>query len=1028
MEIESVCKELDELKQAMEVLKEDCQVKAKLLESLRRAHDEQISKLQEAKVTIEKQTQEIAAKSDEITLARVAYEDVKNSLSEKELVVKNLSLANDNLRMSSRERLMKLEEENKELVSALDEANLRREDGERKMIACEKEIEELQILMLQYQKRCSETEQRAHAPGEVRRRDEMLERVEQENGKLEDQLKWKSEQFRHLEEAHCILQDDFQRSKKEWELEKCSLLDEMSSLQMNLDLKTRAVEDLHYRLEMCNQALAHEESRRRLLEVQMTESEARYENVVMEYEEVRSSIDALTAKRDDEIATLRNSLATKEAQFKEMEFRNAHLEQDNDELRRSWKEFQEAQINVVEATASLKTLRQKFKVLEQKHKSCSEEQRAKEVEWSTQTQKLARDLDECLIKLSSKNTEISNLQLELESSHSLLLQQKLEIEEMSIVLTVFKSKLLESSVNLESLKFEIERGNAQVGERLARLMDQLDKKNSALVQSQSEVELEREMVRELKRKIECINSVNQEHVSMLKELDQYKEMLEESSRSFNSFKEQALRKESELQENMGRVSEALDEANAALAEKTRELDMYKGMLAESSKSFNCFKEKACMKEDALQEDLRKSSDALEKANFAVAEKTNELDMYKVMLEESSRIVLHLKEQTSQATQKENDLQEELKKALDTLYEANSVLAEKRSEAAKSEYQVQEMKSVVEKLERLKSDLETELTKRHDEIISLRKDLDACFLHKMMAEETFMQEKDSLKRDVKEKDMEIKELRQQIVMLEEQHAKVQAQCDTPAEDNRNVSIAEDEYERLKCLEQEYAAKEVEISVTIEQEKAKFLEAMKEKECVIAIIQQQVVSLKRAFAELAEAAASLKPSDIRFENERLTDTLEKIVAAHILDELDIQYKSLLLVEVEKELVGLQHKLKSEEKLSFEKENKMAQIEKEQKYLQLNNNILESRVKGLKGDIKTLKALIGQFSSEGEEMKGNIVVFANLVTDLFNNEKELVKFLDNITKNAQDEEGVISCYKEVNNFPMRNDTRKPLKEQNR
>ncbi|KAM0943695.1 hypothetical protein DsansV1_C13g0124871 [Dioscorea sansibarensis] len=572
MEMEAVCKELDELKHAMEVLRDDCQVKSKLLASLRRAHDEQNSKLQEAKVTIEKQTQELDAKSEEINLSRIMYADVNNSLLEKELLLKNLSLANDSLRMSSRDRVMKLEEENKHLISALDESNSRREDEERKLSSCKKEIEELRILLVQSQKKCSEAEEKAHVLGEVRRREDMIQRVEQANEKLEDKLKWKSEQFRHLEEAHYKLQDEFQSSKKEWELEICGLHDEISSLRMNLDLQKRAVEDFHSRLEMCNQALAHEESRRKLLEIQMSEFETRYENVVMEYEEARSSIDVLTVKRDEEIATLRNSLATKEASLKEMEFTNDQLEQDNMELQRSLKEFQEAQINAVEATASLKTLRQKFRVLEQKHRSCSKEFRAKEAEWSTQAEKLGRDFEECMSKLSGKNSEISELQLELESTNFLLLEQKLENEEMSIVLAVFKSKLSESSLNLESLKFEIERRNAELEERIACLMEQLDKKNCALVLSHSEIKLECEMVLELQRQMESIESANLEHVSKLKELDMYKEKLEESSRSFSSFKEQVSQKESKLQENMRRVSDELDEANSALAEKSQELD------------------------------------------------------------------------------------------------------------------------------------------------------------------------------------------------------------------------------------------------------------------------------------------------------------------------------------------------------------------------------------------------------------------------------------------------------------------------
>ncbi|KAK7338762.1 hypothetical protein VNO77_19393 [Canavalia gladiata] len=48
--------------------------------------------------------------------------------------------------------------------------------------------------------------------------------------KVEEQLKWKNEQSKHLEEAPKKLIDQFELRKKEWELEKTKLLDEIASL------------------------------------------------------------------------------------------------------------------------------------------------------------------------------------------------------------------------------------------------------------------------------------------------------------------------------------------------------------------------------------------------------------------------------------------------------------------------------------------------------------------------------------------------------------------------------------------------------------------------------------------------------------------------------------------------------------------------------------------------------------------------------------------------------------------------------
>ncbi|KAJ1384212.1 Aluminum-activated malate transporter [Sesbania bispinosa] len=45
--------------------------------------------------------------------------------------------------------------------------------------------------------------------------------------------------FKHLEEAYEKLQGQFKSSKKEWEMEKSTLLDDISSMQIKLDSQIR---------------------------------------------------------------------------------------------------------------------------------------------------------------------------------------------------------------------------------------------------------------------------------------------------------------------------------------------------------------------------------------------------------------------------------------------------------------------------------------------------------------------------------------------------------------------------------------------------------------------------------------------------------------------------------------------------------------------------------------------------------------------------------------------------------------------
>lgn len=137
---------------------------------------------------------------------------------------------------------------------AFDEANSNSSDHELKLHAYEEEIKGLKSFLSDSEKKRLEAEKKVEACRELRERDDMLFKQEEEKRKVEDQLKWKKEQFKHLEEAHEKLRCEFQQSKKEWEVEKSTLIEEISTLQTNLDSQTRISEGLQSRLQMCNQA------------------------------------------------------------------------------------------------------------------------------------------------------------------------------------------------------------------------------------------------------------------------------------------------------------------------------------------------------------------------------------------------------------------------------------------------------------------------------------------------------------------------------------------------------------------------------------------------------------------------------------------------------------------------------------------------------------------------------------------------------------------------------------------------------
>ncbi|WOK99336.1 hypothetical protein Cni_G08048 [Canna indica] len=563
--MEELCKQLDDLTSEMKVLKEEYQDKVVLSESLRRAHEEQLARIQEANVQIEKQTKKIDAKVEEISMYKKKYEDLESRFAEKESALKHLDLINDNLKISTRKKLMDLEEKNRELILTLDEANTKLEDQEKTICSYKEEIEGLKGLLVASQKRCFDAELRARAPIEVTRREEVLLKLEEEKTDTENQLKWKIEQFNHLEEAHRKLQKDFQVAKKEWALERSNLVDEIGTLQMKLDSQAVLIEDLTSEVKMCNEALAYEESRRKLLEVKISESKTLYDKIFSDYEEARLTIEAITAKRDEEIASLRISMASKSTLVKEMEFRSTQLEQENKELKTSLREFQNAQVNGADTTSATKNLRNKIKNLEHAHRSCSEKLKAKEAEFGTQIAKLEKDLDNCFCELISKDKQILDLQLELEACQSSLMLQKLDNEEMTTVLMLVKSKFYESSSVIENLQLKMAQHNAKVAEKTEVLMEQLEWKKFTVIQAQVETLREHDTGELLKKELEiCRGKIDELYLNI------------------DCIKHQASEKETAIQDSLQRTLADLERANHALAEKTSELNEMKFELQQRS--------------------------------------------------------------------------------------------------------------------------------------------------------------------------------------------------------------------------------------------------------------------------------------------------------------------------------------------------------------------------------------------------------------------------------------------------------------
>ncbi|GER27299.1 BHLH family protein [Striga asiatica] len=550
-----VYEELDEAKAEIERLKKQYQVKAELAESLKRAHIDQLSKNKEACSELEKLARELNQKDEEISNARQIYDDLKSILAEKESIIRHLSSSHEKLRLDCNEKLKKCEDENKALALALDDVDAKNIDQERQICALKQEIEGAKRLFTSSVKKCSEHKNRTKASEKFEAREDEFFKLDEEKRNFEDQLKWKREQFVHLQEAHEKLRNEYKTREKEWEKDKAALLDGISTLQTNLESQTRISENLERRLEMCNQALAHAESKRKQLEVQLSESRTSLDSVCAEYDEAKLNFENMTIQRDIEIGNLRSSLGTKEILYKEMEYQFKKSELEKQELLASLKELREQQIRESGFSHSSSKLQNKLKSLEQVHKGCLTSLKAKESEWQAQRKKLIDELNSCKGELKNKDTSLSELSRELETCNSLIIKLELINQETSLLLLVLKSEFLK---------------NKDMQEYMHELVKQLDKKKMAVDCIQKDLEDEREKVVNLSEKVKALENLQ---LPLQNEVERLKGMLEESEKCRMQSEEQLVK----IQCDLKQANEELCEKYAEASEIEYELQIWKSI-------------------------------------------------------------------------------------------------------------------------------------------------------------------------------------------------------------------------------------------------------------------------------------------------------------------------------------------------------------------------------------------------------------------------------------------------------------------
>jgi chromosome segregation ATPase len=532
----------------------------------------------------------------------------------------------------------------------------------------------------------------------------------------------------------------------------------------------------------------------------------------------------------------------------------------------------------------------------------------------------------------------------------------------------------------------------------------LEERNCAIVQSQSEQKQQSEVIAKLQGRIEELEHTEQEHEKMQRQLDSYKEMLEDTSRDVHCIKDEASEKENNLQEKLREALGALDEANCALADRKNEL---------SQLEINLYQQKQAIEHlEKLKVDMQSELKGYIDSNKILK---RDLDAALVAKMEAEEMLRH-----------------EKVKLLGALDEANVVLSERSSELSQFENNFHQQKQALEHLENLKVDMETELKTYMDENCVLKRDLDVARIANMECEECYTKEKEKLCGTISEKGKVIDELQQYIAVLEEENmGKKLDLCGLiKTEYEKSVQEVKNSYseivevydkklleleERVGFFEQKFTCREQEIMDMFDQEEADWYTLIAEKEIAISDIQQTVESVKVDIEQLLGTAAA-KVTEVQLEVNQLYRFAETLNSLNIIQEHDRVFKDMLIAVCDRELESLRVALVLEKEQSGSLKNLIEQLkaeatavmlEKSKEHLEVANKLksLEERKEMLEDQLEGLKTRTTDLSSvviqERNELVDELTGLTNAIEEVIYGGENLMSNLSRILEKVNAEE---------------------------
>lgn len=308
------------------------------------------------------------------------------------------------------------------------------------------------------------------ALNEYKVREKSFLKLEQDGKVLQEEVKWRNEQFEALEAAHDKMRDQFHEGLSMWAAEKAAIVKDIEVLTENVQSRDIVIHDLRSQVKLREQSLAHEENCRKLLEFQLADAKAGYENVTAEYLAAQSILENLRENSKNELAFLKNTLEVRDGQLKELHVKQTQIDQDQKKL--------------MQMEAELNNYRSICEDLQEALEKGSTEADFTRVLGSEGIQRLMGRLTDAEASIAKKEVEMKELEMELDRTRTLseLLRTSLSEAEgkrlegsSDAIRTLEKlsESLSEKELHAMKLEAELERIHADAERRIEALEDKL---------------------------------------------------------------------------------------------------------------------------------------------------------------------------------------------------------------------------------------------------------------------------------------------------------------------------------------------------------------------------------------------------------------------------------------------------------------------------------------------------------------------------------------------------------------------------